>query len=79
MTCTAQELVLARHGDAWDDPYMSWMESLMCWFKPSHWREFRAHKAAERSQTVAVERPADPVPPDEARPAESADRVEDGQ
>jgi hypothetical protein len=36
---------------------MSWTESLICWFKPSHWRDHRRLTVAERSNASPADAP----------------------
>ena len=33
---------------------MRWTEWLLCWFKPSHWRDNHPFKAAERPEANAA-------------------------
>jgi hypothetical protein len=43
---------------------MSWTESLLCWFKPSHWRDQRRLAVAEPSNTSRADGAADTAEPD---------------
>lgn len=41
---------------------MGWIESLMCWFRPSHWRDRHAHQspqygAADQTETTEHDAP----------------------
>jgi hypothetical protein len=50
-----------------------WTEWLMCWLKPSHWRDHHPFKA----EAKPVDRPDRHIHPQYAAGAESHDRVDD--
>jgi hypothetical protein len=74
----------ARHEEHYDpqasfeesDGQMQWTEWLMCWFKPSHWRDDHPLTPEERAGANPVDGPDGYIDPQRGVGAESYDRVD---
>ena len=76
---SARESVMPQHAQASfeeNDGQMRWTEWLLCWFKPSHWRDDQPLTPGERAGANPVDGPDGYIDPQRGVGAEGYDRVD---